>query len=140
MSGTKSLNSTRVESLTKEDAQDRGEVTTKRQVELLDHRGKPIHCFLCNLNHFTTNFPLKEQLEWMDENQVHPARKELTTLEEVSQPQPEPSKEMVEGLEELTKHLDEFKARDHGQCSQDGEVRTLFCGCDSEWGEGGSLG
>jgi hypothetical protein len=59
----------------KEDAQDRGEVTTKRQVELLDHRGNPIHCFLCNLNHFAVNFPLKEQLEWMDENQVHPARR-----------------------------------------------------------------
>jgi hypothetical protein len=52
---------------------------------------------------------------------------------------PEPSKEMVEGLEELMKHLDEFKERDHGQHSQDGEARLCFVD-DNEWGEGGSVG
>jgi hypothetical protein len=109
------LNSTRVGSLTKEDTHDRGEVTTKRQVELLYNKGRIIHYFLCHLNHFTTNFPLKEQLEWMDENQMHPTVKELASLGEVSQPQPKPSKVIVEGLGELAKCLDNFKERDRGQ-------------------------
>jgi hypothetical protein len=70
MNGTKYLNLTRVESLTKEEFHDRGEVMEKRQVKLLDPKDRIIRCFLCNLNHFAMNISLKEQLEWMDEIQV----------------------------------------------------------------------
>ena len=61
------MNLTRVESLTKGDAHDRGKVKEMKQDKLLDRKGKPIHCFLCNLNHFVVNLSLKEQLEQMEE-------------------------------------------------------------------------
>jgi hypothetical protein len=62
----------------------------------------------------------------MNENQVQPPWKELASLGEVIQLQPKFSKEMVEGLEYLTKCLDELKTRDHRDCSQDGEVKLCF--------------
>jgi hypothetical protein len=108
------MNSTRVESLTKGDAHDRGRVKEKKQAELLDHRGKPIHCFLCNLNHFAWNCPLKETLEWMVENQEQIVTQKLAVLGEVNQPLPKPTKAMMEEVEELTKQLDEFKMQNHG--------------------------
>jgi len=57
---------------------------------------------------------------------VQLAKKELVALEEVIQPHLAQSKAMVEGLVELTKHLDEFKTRDNEQHSQVKEVRLCF--------------
>jgi hypothetical protein len=105
MDGTKSLNFERVDyHYMKGDSQDRGEVTAEKQDELLDRKGNSICCFLCNLNHFSRNYLLKGRVEWMEELQEHLVKRELAPLEEVIQPQPELTKEMVEGLEALTEH------------------------------------
>jgi hypothetical protein len=120
------LNSTRVESLTKGDTHDKGRVKAKKQAELLDRKGKTIHCFLCNLNHFTQNFPLKEMLERMVENQEQLVMHKLAVLDEVIQLLLKSKKVMMEEVEELTKQLDEFKTQNHGQCSQDKEGRICF--------------
>jgi len=113
--GIGSLNSTRVESLTKGNTHERGKFKAKKQAELLDHKGKPICCFLCNLNHFARNCPSKETLEWMVENQEYLVMQKLNVLGEVSQPLLKPTKAMMEEFEESTKHLDEFKMSNHGQ-------------------------
>jgi hypothetical protein len=98
----------------------------RRPDGFLDRIGKLVRCFLCNLNHFAIDCPLKEQLEPVDETQVQPAVKKLAALGEVSRTQPEPSKAMVEGLEALMVQLDEFKARNQGWGSQDREARLCF--------------
>jgi hypothetical protein len=120
------MNSTRVESLTKGDAHDRGIVKAKKQTKLLDRRGKPIRCFLCNLNHFAHNCPLKETLERMVKNQEQIAMEKLVVLGGVNQSLLKPTKAMMEEVEELTKKLDEFKMQNHGQRSQDKDGRLCF--------------
>lgn len=47
-------------SLKKEDGKNGGNITRRKQVELLDHRGKVSQCFLYKSNHFIRYLPLNK--------------------------------------------------------------------------------
>jgi hypothetical protein len=106
LDGTESREMPRLGSLNKEDAQGKGDVTTRKK--LLDRRGRLVRCFLCDENHFATDCPMKTKLEWLEEDQVQQEEEKLSTTMEVFQ-MPTPSKEMLEVVDALAACLDEFK-------------------------------